>query len=82
MLWHTHPLCFMLGELDVDDQRHNRPWLSALVVSDLRGAGDNPGMPGDGFFKALEGARGIDVKVKITVWVKELNAVRKHYRGR
>ena len=31
--WHTHPLCSIFEELDIEDAKRNRPFRTVLVVS-------------------------------------------------
>jgi hypothetical protein len=43
--WAAHPLCDIFGDLDDDDAALNRPYRTAIVVSQRNG------IPGPGFFK-------------------------------
>ncbi len=45
--WHTHPLCSIFEELDVEDAKHNQPFRTVLVVS------HEHSIPGPGFFKTV-----------------------------
>jgi hypothetical protein len=73
--WASHPLCHLFGELDRDDNRHGRPFRTAMVVSREKN------IPGDGFFKTLAELRGTAI-IKADqeeVWVSELQKVISKY---
>src|SRR5438270_7621089 len=71
--WAAHPLCWMFGELDDEDAAHNRPFRTAIVVS------QDKRLPGDGFFKMYTKLRNPKVRVRtdeerIAVHLQELRA--------
>jgi len=45
--WHTHPLCGIFDDLDVEDSKRGSPFRTVLVVSQQHS------IPGPGFFKTV-----------------------------
>jgi hypothetical protein len=76
--WLSHPLCAIFAALDADDQAHNRPFRTALVVSRERG------LPGDGFFRTLEQLRDLNPIrgdfEQMRVWRDEFDRLLAYYR--
>ena len=76
--WFTHPLCAIVGEIDVEDVRLGQPFRTVLVISKERN------MPGEGFFKAYLDLNP-HVRVpktdndKMKLFVGELNNVLAYY---
>ena len=76
--WPAHPLCDMFGELDIEDASFDRPFRTAIVVS------QDDRVPGGGFFKLYVKYRDRKARVRtdidrITVHQRELRAVAAHY---
>jgi hypothetical protein len=76
--WPAHPLCDMFGELDIEDALHNRPFRTAIVVS------QDDGVPGGGFFKMYKQHRDPSARIgseldRIQIHQHELQAVAAHY---
>ncbi len=77
--WYAHPFCNIFGALDEDDQAHNRPFRTALVVSRERG------VPGEGFFKMIQQLRGLRRPIagdfeQMRVWREEFDRLLEHYK--
>ena len=76
--WFTHPLCDMFEQLDQEDERLERPFRTALVISKERS------MPGAGFFKTIVRLRGLSHPPrtehdKMRLYLDELNSLLSHY---
>lgn len=76
--WLSHPLSELFGLLDHEDHAKNRPFRTALVVSREKG------IPGDGFFKALNALRGTPYPIrdelkKIQIWKAEFDRLISFY---
>jgi hypothetical protein len=76
--WPSHPLCDMFGELDIEDASLNRPFRTAIVVS------QDDRVPGGGFFKMYVKYRDAKARVRtdidrITVHQRELKELAKQY---
>ena len=69
--WLSHPLSRIFEVLDQEDAMSNRPFRSAVVISQERN------MPGNGFFEALERLRGVQTsneQQRLEAFVRELEA--------
>jgi hypothetical protein len=76
--WYAHPLCSIFGALDEDDQVHNRPFRTALVI------GRERSLPGDGFFKMIQQLRGLQRPItgdfeQMRVWQEEFDRLLEYY---
>lgn len=76
--WHNHPLSIILGEIDDDDARASRPFITSLVVSRRNR------VSGHGLFTVISAYRRGGVPVPETeeqdVWSREVDEVLEHYR--
>ena len=75
--WLAHPLCPMFGELDEEDHARGFPFRTAIVMAKERN------MPGPGFFNTMSRLRQRKIleKDKQSIWISELSALTKHYKG-
>ena len=75
-VWKSHPLCAIFGDLDIEDDRHKRPFRTALLF------GKESGRPGDGFYEMIEKLRGVSVgtRQRDKVWTDELKALLAYYK--
>ena len=76
--WHTHPLCSIFEELDVEDAKLNRPFRTVLVVS------QEHSIPGPGFFKTVArlSTRNLNLKTdldKMRFFSNEVHRLLEHY---
>jgi hypothetical protein len=76
--WFAHPLCNMFGELDIEDAEFNRPFRTAIVVS------QRTNFPGDGFFTMYVEHRDPTAQIRndidrITIHQGELRELAAHY---
>jgi hypothetical protein len=74
--WKSHPLCTIFGDLDIEDERHKRPFRTALVFA------KETGRPGDGFHEMIDKLRGVSVSKsqKDKIWTDELKALLAYYK--
>lgn len=79
--WHTHPLCGIFDELDVEDAKRNRPFRTVLVIS------KEHSIPGPGFYKTVARLRPQRIQLKtdldkIKFFSDEMTELLKYYGNR
>jgi len=78
--WYRHPLSGIFEEIDCHDHKHNRPFRTAIVIS------ERLKYPGNGFFKMLLKLRYPNKKKfteteKMKVYSEELCALEEMYKA-